>query len=104
MRHFLLKNTAEYRLETVDDVVKFRQELQKQATKDGYSLSAFAYSEKLVKEHGEVVDNYYIAKATFTVNDSKDPTIPIFGVELPYNAENMIATNTNDDVEENIFD
>lgn len=104
MRHFLLKNTAEYRVETIEDVVKFRQELQEQATKDGYSLSAFAYSEKLVKEHGEVVDNYFVVKATFSVNDAKDPTIPIFTVELPYNPESMLAANDSEDVEEDIFD
>ncbi len=89
MRHFVLKNTAEYRVDTIDEVVKFREELQTQAARDGYSLSAFGYSEKAVKEKGEVVDSYYVVKATFTVNDAKEPTIPIFSVNLPYAAEEM---------------
>ncbi len=95
MRHFVLKNTAEYRIDTIAEVVKFREELQSQAAQDGYSLSAFGYSEKLVKEKGEVVDSYYIVKATFTINDPKEPTIPIFSVKLPYAANEM----TNDEVE-----
>lgn len=91
MRNFVLKNTTEYRVETVNEIVKFRDELQKQAAQDGYSLSAFGYSEKLVKEKGEVVDSYYIVRATFTINDAKEPTIPIFSVNLPYSAEEMLT-------------
>ena len=96
MRHYVIKNTAEYRVETIEDVVAFREELQKQAAQDGYSLSAFSYSEKLVKERGEVVDNFYAVKAVFTVNDMKEPTIPIFDVELPYAAESMRSTSDDD--------
>lgn len=102
MRHYVIKNTAEYRVETIEDVVSFREELQKQAAQDGYSLSAFSYSEKLVKEKGIVVDSFYQVKAVFTVNDIKEPTIPIFDVELPYAAESMLSTN--DDSEDDIFE
>lgn len=91
MRHFVIKNTAEYRIDTIDEVVKFRDELQTQAAQDGYSLSAFGYSEKLIKEKGEVIDSYYIVKATFSINDSREPTIPIFSVKLPYAANEMIG-------------
>lgn len=91
MLHFVIKNTAEYRIDTIDEVVKFREELQTQAAQDGYSLSAFGYSEKLIKEKGEVVDSYYVVKATFSINDPKEPTIPIFSVKLPYAANAMIG-------------
>lgn len=90
MRHYVIKNTAEYRVETIEDVVAFREELQKQAAQDGYSLSAFSYSEKLVKERGEVVDNFYLIKVVFTINDYKEPVIPIFDVVLPYDAKNLL--------------
>lgn len=90
MRHYVIKNTAEYRVETIEDVVAFREELQKQAAQDGYSLSTFSYSEKLVKEHGEVISNYYLIKAIFTVNDHKEPVIPIFNVVLPYEAKSLL--------------
>ena len=103
MRHYVIKNTAEYRVETIEDVVAFREELQKQAAQDGYSLSTFSYSEKLVKEKGIVVDSFYQVKAVFTVNDIKEPTIPIFYVELPYAAESMLSTN-DDDSEDDIFE
>ncbi len=96
MRHFVIKNTAEYRIDTIDEVVKFRDELQTQAAQDSYSLSAFGYSEKLIKEKGEVVDSYYVVKATFSINDPKEPTVPIFSVKLPYAASEMVS---NEEVE-----
>lgn len=104
MRHFVIKNTAEYRVETIEDVVAFREELQKQAAQDGYSLSAFSYSEKLVKERGEVVDNFYVVKAVFTVNDVKEPTIPIFDVVLPYTAEKLAGELVEEESEDDIFE
>lgn len=103
MRHYVIKNTAEYRVETIEDVVTFREELQKQAAQDGYSLSAFSYSEKLVKEKGIVVDSFYVVKAVFTVNDVKEPTLPIFDVKLPYAADSMLSTN-DDESEDDIFE
>lgn len=103
MRHFVIKNTTEYRVETIEDVVKFREELQEKAQKDGYSLSAFSYAEKLVKEKGEIVDSYFSVKATFTVNDIKEPTIPIFDVDMPYDAESMVGSNDEDESEDDIF-
>lgn len=103
MRHFVIKNTTEYRVETIEEVVKFREELQQKAQQDGYSLSAFSYTEKLVKEHGEIVSNYYLIKAVFTVNDIKEPTIPIFDVDMIYGAESLRSTNDNDS-EDDIFE
>ena len=50
-----------------------------------------------------MVDSFYQVKAVFTVNDIKEPTIPIFDVELPYAAESMRSTN-NDDSEDDIFE
>ena len=104
MHHFIIKNTAEYRVETIDEVVSFREELQRQAAQDGYSLSAFAYSEKLVKEKGEIVDTYYIVKATFSINDAKDPMIPIFDVVLPYAATKLTGNSVEEESEDDIFE
>ena len=89
MRHFVCKNTTEYRIDTIEEVVAFRDELQQQAVSDGYSLSSFGYSEKLVKAQGEIVDSYYVVKATFTINDAKEPLIPIFDVNMPYAATKL---------------
>ena len=50
-----------------------------------------------------MVDSFYQVKAVFTVNDIKEPTIPIFDVELPYAAESMLSTN-DDDSEDDIFE
>lgn len=101
MRHYVLKNTTEYRLDTITEVVEFRDELQKTAAQDGYSLSSFGYSEKLIKAQGEIVDSYYVVKATFTVNDAKEPMIPIFDVNMPYAATKLTSMTENINEEEN---
>lgn len=106
MRHFVLSNTTKYRVETIEDVESFHTELQAQATKDGYQLSSFGYKEKYVKEKGEVIDSFFEVMVTFTVNDIKEPIIPIFDVELPYNPQSMLAAkdNVSDTVVENSFE
>jgi len=54
MVHFLIKNTAEYRIETIEDVKKFHQELLEQAEADGYFLTNFSWTEKFIKESKEI--------------------------------------------------
>lgn len=95
MRHFVLNNTTKYRVETIEDVESFHAELQSQAAKDGYQLSSFGYKEKYMKEKGEVIDSFFEVTVTFTVNDIKEPLIPIFDVELPYNSQSMLAAQDN---------
>jgi hypothetical protein len=96
MQHFVCKNTTEYRVDTIEEVVSFRNELQQQAVSDGYFLSSFGYSEKLVKAQGEIIDSYYVVKATFTINDAKEPLIPIFDVNMPYAATKLNSSTGNE--------
>ena len=70
---FLLKTTEEYWLSDLISVESFHKELQQDAIDQGYQLTAFAYTEKPIKEGKEVVDSYFIVKATKVFDDAKEP-------------------------------
>lgn len=70
---FLLKTTEEYWLSDLVTVESFHKELQQDAIDQGYQLTAFAYTEKPIKESKEVVDSYFIVKATKVFDDAKEP-------------------------------
>ena len=70
---FLLKTTEEYWLSDIATVESFHKELQQDAIDQGYQLTAFAYTEKPIREGKEVVDSYFIVKATKVFDDAKEP-------------------------------
>ena len=70
---FLLKTTEEYWLSDLVTVESFHKELQQDAIDQGYQLTAFANTEKPIKEGKEVVDSYFIVKATKVFDDAKEP-------------------------------
>lgn len=70
---FLLKTTEEYWLSDLVTVESFHKELQQDAFDQGYQLTAFSYTEKPIKEGKEVVDSYFIVKATKVFDDAKEP-------------------------------
>lgn len=70
---FLLKTTEEYWLSDITTVGSFHRELQADAIQQGYQLTGFAYTEKPIKEGKEVVDSYFIVKATKVFDDAKEP-------------------------------
>ena len=70
---FLLKTTEEYWLSDLVTVESFHKELQQDAIDQGYQLTACAYTEKPIKEGKEVVDSYFIVKATKVFDDAKEP-------------------------------
>lgn len=80
MIKWLLKNTAEFRLETMDDVEIFHKQLQKDCEYENYSLTNFSWSEKTVKAGGEELETYYVVKFTYLFNSAKDPEFPYNGV------------------------
>ena len=91
MMTWLVKTTNEYRVESMAEVKQFHEELQQRAIDNGITLSSFSWTEKLVKEGHEIVGEYYQVKATFLVNDIKDPVTPIFDVRFKTTAEDLIG-------------
>lgn len=70
---FLLKTTEEYWLSDLVSVESFHKELQQDAIDQEYQLTAFAYTEKPIKEGKEVVDSYFIIKVVKVFDDTKEP-------------------------------
>lgn len=91
MMTWLVKTTNEYRIESMPEVKQFHEELQQRAIDNGITLSSFSWTEKQVREGKEVVGEYYLVKATFLVNDVKDPITPIFDVRFKTTAQDLIG-------------
>ena len=78
----LLKATIEYRLNTKEDVDKFHKQCEQEAYDVGYTLTAWTETFKETKVKGEVIDNFYIIKATFVFDNAKEPINNFTGVEF----------------------
>lgn len=70
MEKYLLKAQNVYRVPTVDDALKLREELEHIEYGE---LTSFAYNTKYIKIKGEVVEEYQVVKATIQFTDEKDP-------------------------------
>jgi len=70
MSNYLIKTTNVYRVPTVDDALKLREELE---AIDCGELINFAYTTKYIKEKGQIVEEYQLVKATISFTPEKDP-------------------------------
>ena len=70
MIKYLLDTTVTYKVSTIEDVKKVHAEMQ---SNPNYSLVAFSYKTKEVKEKGEVVDEYQVITAKLVINSEKEP-------------------------------
>ena len=70
MIKYLLDTTVTYKVSTIEDVKKVHAEMQ---NNPNYSLVAFSYKTKEVKEKGEVVDEYQVITAKLVINSEKEP-------------------------------
>ena len=87
MVKWLIKSTNEIRLETKEDVDIFHQNLEEEAYKRGYNLSAWSETKKEVKEKCEVIGEFYLCKWTYIFDNAKDPVRPFSQVEYSFNDE-----------------
>lgn len=67
---YLLSCTDTYRVQTVADVEKLHDEL---ATDTDFTLTAFSYKTKYIKQKGEIIDEYQVVTAKKVFNDEKEP-------------------------------
>lgn len=70
MTRYLLKSQNVYKVDTVEDALKLREELE--SCKYG-ELISFTYNTKYIKQKGEIIGEYQIVKATMQFNDEKEP-------------------------------
>ena len=80
--HWILKNTTEYRIDTIEEVEEFHQQLQDQAAEGGYTLTSFSWIKKEVTKQGEIIDEYFVTKAVFTINNPKEPELPCMSISI----------------------
>lgn len=70
MKH-LISSTNTYRVDTIDEVLKLREELSELPNGELYS---FSYKEKATKEKGEIVDEYQLVTAKINFDSEKEPS------------------------------
>ena len=70
MIKYLLDTTVTYRVSTIEDVKKIHAEMQ---SNPNYSLVAFSYKTKAIKEKGDIVDEYQVITAKLVINVEKEP-------------------------------
>lgn len=66
---YLINSTNVYRVETVQDALNLRQELDRGPGE----LVSFTYTTKYEKSKGEIVGEYQQVKAQLVFNEIKDP-------------------------------
>jgi hypothetical protein len=73
--NYLLNVTNVYRVPTVEDALKLREELQKTSCGE---LTSFSYTTKYIKVKGEVVEEYQLVKAKIEFTPEKEPEVQIY--------------------------
>lgn len=70
MTKYLLKVQNTYRVDTVDEALRLREELE---SGEYGELISFTYTTKYVKVKGEIIGEYQVVKATIQFNEEKEP-------------------------------
>ena len=79
MTKYLIKTTMTYRVATVDEVEQLHEDL---INNENFSLVGFAYKTKVIKQKGEIVEEYQLVTATVTINDEKEPEDSAMDVKI----------------------
>ena len=77
----LISSVDTYRVATVADVEALHDELLNDSH---FTLAAFSYKTKYIKQKGEVIDEYQLVTAKKLFNEEKDPSTDI---EIAYKVE-----------------
>ena len=79
MTKYLIKTTMTYRVATVDEVERLHEDL---INNENFSLVGFGYKTKVIKQKGEIVEEYQLVTATVTINDEKEPEDSAMDVKI----------------------
>ena len=79
MTKYLIKTTMTYRVATVDEVEQLHGDL---INNENFSLVGFGYKTKVIKQKGEIVEEYQLVTATVTINDEKEPEDSAMDVKI----------------------
>ena len=78
---YLISTTDVYRVPTVAEVEQFHEEL---INDTHFTLNAFSYKTKQIKQKGEIVDEYQLVTAKKLFNDEKEPDT---NIDIKYEVE-----------------
>ena len=79
MTKYLIKTTMTYRVATVDEVEQLHEDL---INNENFSLIGFGYKTKVIKQKGEIVEEYQLVTVTVTINDEKEPEDSAMDVKI----------------------
>ena len=82
MLKYLIKNTAEIRVEDEDEANVLHKEYEDYAREKGYVLNSWSQTLRTKKQAGEIVDSWYICKVVLVFNDAKEPNIPLDSIDF----------------------
>lgn len=82
MLKYLIKNTAEIRVEDEDAANELHKEYEDFARDAGFVLNSWSQTLRTKKQAGEVVDSWYICKVVLVFNDAKEPDIPLNSIDF----------------------
>lgn len=82
MLKYLIKNTAEIRVEDEDAANELHKEYEDFARDAGFVLNSWSQTLRTRKQAGEVVDSWYICKVVLVFNDAKEPDIPLNSIDF----------------------
>lgn len=93
MIKYLIKNTAEIRVDSEEDANALHKEYEDFARENGYILNSWSQTYRTKKSGGEIVEEWFICKVVLIFNDVKAPTIPLdtinFKMQLNIPIENL---------------
>jgi hypothetical protein len=91
MIKYLIKNTAEIRVESEEDANTLHKEYEDFSRDNGYILNSWAQTYRTRKSGGEVVEEWWVCKVVLIFNDVKSPDIPLDTID--FNMQKIINTD-----------
>lgn len=82
MLKYLIKNTAEIRVNTEEEANALHKEYEDFAHDNGYILNSWTQTYRTKKSGGEIIDEWFICKVVLIFNDAKEPEIPLENIEF----------------------
>lgn len=82
MLKYLIKNTAEIRVEDEDAANELHKEYEDFARDAGFVLNSWSQTLRTKKQAGEIIDSWYICKVVLVFNDAKEPDIPLDSIDF----------------------
>lgn len=82
MLKYLIKNTAEIRVENEEEANILHKEYEDFAREFGYILNSWSQTLRVRKQAGEIVDSWYICKVVLIFNDAKEPDIALQSIDF----------------------